>query len=177
MAEDDDLKNCWDDLGANDLIVPPAAPWNMETALEEAATRAAAELSNEVAVLGPNPPLTHALLQRLILSGARLFVQHWLGSLQQQDLGGLLGFMVDGLKLPAEELAEFVRALPASVLRKFVSSHVGSAKGTHALLALEWHRRQDGLQYTVFDKDGMVQVRVTSEKGETTFGLDETFES
>jgi len=169
----DDFKACWSDLGVGTLLTAPAKPYDMEGGLEEAALKATADLLEE------NPHIrqvTPEVLAQLIGRGAQLFVKHWLGSLQQEDLGGLIAFMVDGLHLQADELRTFVQALPESVLNKFVKSRIGQAKGTHALLALEWHRRHGRLTYNIIDQAGTPMVRIMTEKGEATFGLDEAFE-
>lgn len=171
---DDDLRACWRDLGIGDNLVEPH---DMEGSLDEAARKAAADLSHELAQKPPEA-LSHNYLTDLVLRGAKLFVKHWLDTLQQENLGGLIAFMIDGPKLKHDELASFMRALPDSVLDKFVRSRVGSAKGTQALLALEWHRRHDEppTTYDVIEIDGRPMIRVMTERGEVTFGLDEEFE-
>jgi hypothetical protein len=173
---DDDLRACWRDLGITTPVIE-TEEHDMEGSLDEAARMAAADLTEE---LTRHPPeaITPDYLTSLILRGAKLFVKHWLGTLQQQDLGGLIAFMIDGLKLEPKELIAFMHALPDSVLDKFIRSHVGSATGTHALLALEWHRRHDQSppSYDVVEIDGRPMVRVDTQQGVATFGLNEKFE-
>jgi hypothetical protein len=179
--DDTDLETFWEDLRGKqpaDLVISGHKPKDYTFALEEAALKAEFDLKNDIAVLGPNPPLTGDLLARLVSKGIQHFIKHWYAAYRNQDVAGLVEFIMDGLNLPADELKGLMRAMPRALIERVVSGVSGTGSGIHALFALEWHFRERNLpeDYTLYRDDECLKVRVVRDGQAITITLEEKFD-
>ena len=181
MAQDVDLESFWERLrGKQDasLTITGTKPKDYTFALEEAALKAEFDLHQDIAALGQSPALTGDLLARLVAKGIQHFIRHWYAAYRNQDVAGLVEFIMDGLNLPPDELKGLMRAMPRSLIDRVVSSVSGTGSGIHALFALEWHYREQNLpeDYTLYRDDERLKVRVVRNGQAITISLEEMFD-
>jgi hypothetical protein len=176
---DDDFESLWHDLkggGPKPLITISAKPRDYTFGLEEAAAKAEFDLRRELNHLG-QINLTNELLSRLVTHGVQYFMRHWYESYRNQDVAGLVEFIMDGLNLPPEELKGMMTALPQTLIERVVHGVSGAGSGIHALFALEWHRRAGNLpsDYEIYRDEDRTKVRLIRDGQAITLTLDEVF--
>lgn len=178
--DESDLETFWQDLRGKQqpsLVISGDKPKDYTFALEEAALKAEFDLHAEIAAMG-STALTSDLLAKLVTKGIKHFIRHWYAAYRNQDVAGLVEFMMDGLNLPTDELKGLMRALPRSLIDRVVSGVDGTGSGIHALFALEWHFREHNLRedYTLYRDDECLKVRVIRDGQAITITLAEKFD-
>lgn len=180
-VEDDDLEDCWADLRRGRRKEAPAIEV-VQTQGLEAATQLARELTIHdvtqfVEKTYADKPLTPNTVREIVSKGINLFVSRWRDIVRRQNLAALMEIVLEKQGLTPDEMREFVTALPLSILTKVAQSTNEGATGIHALLALEFVRRNHGPDYRIFSVG--LRTRVTfpnsSGSGEVGFFLDEPF--
>jgi hypothetical protein len=179
--DESDLETFWQDLRGKQqpsLVISGDKPKDYTFALEEAALKAEFDLQAEIAAMGANPVLTSDLLAKLVTKGIKHFIRHWYAAYRNQDVAGLVEFMMDGLNLPTDELKGLMRAMPRSLIDRVVSGVDGTGSGIHALFALEWHFRERNLRedYELYRDDECLKVRVIRDGQAITITLAEKFD-
>ena len=176
---EDDFEQFWTDLQgdkAPSILEIASKPKDYTYGLEEASVKAEFELKQEIAKLDL-ASITTEVVSRMVSRGIRTFVRHWLGMYRNQDIAGLVEFIIDNLNLPPHELKGLMTALPRSLVERVTKNVYGSSRGIHALFALEWHYREGNLPsgYSLVEVEGRTVVRVRKDGNDITFTLDEDF--
>jgi hypothetical protein len=179
MDDDDDLETYWKDIRRHPVVVTASdRPGDLRGQLLLASEKAGFDLAHKFKEYN-GQPVTPELMAMIVAEGIRSFMDKWYDGLRKQNLSGLVEIVLEGQgnHLSPEEMQEFVRALPSSLIMKVVESAMGSATGIHALMALEKHRRVGLANYSIAKVGGSVQVRFTGPEGqEVSFGLYEAFD-
>lgn len=183
MADDElDLEEAWQDVRPTHLIqVVKKDPLDLKTALDVAAEKALFKLKPEFDKhSGEN--FTSELMSQLITKGVRTFLDCWFDELKSYDLAGLVEIILEGQNMTTDELQDFVRAIPQSLLERICASSIGAtATGVHALMGVENARRTGRLgpdDYTLKrDLDGVLKVSFLDREGQRIeVRLDEHFD-
>lgn len=174
-----ELESDWEDLKKNrtSILLVTNKPGDLKSQMELAYQKTAFDLSQYVKRYDQQQ-LTVEILTDLTSKAVRLFMENWYKALREQNLAGLLELVLEGQDLSPSEMKEFLQALPSSLLQKIVSSAIGSASGTHALVAVEYMMRQRSVRDYRLRKEGasvVVSFVDPVTLGEVTFTLDETF--
>jgi len=190
--DDDTLESFWQDLRPVNLAprqpeeglikVHSGRVTDLDASLEMACAKATQELGTLFA-RHRGVSMTHELLAEVVATGVKVFMEKWREGLKGADLAGLVEIVLEGQNLPLEELRGFVRALPTPLLERVAKSALGTASGTHGLMAIEHARRNGSLRdYTLGQDSGKLYAEFThprepgGQEGETIrFYLDDEF--
>lgn len=183
MADDIDFEEDWDLIRQKSPIrLVGTRGGDIDGQVELAATTALADTIRQIQELADaecrNAPVTPEVFARFINIGVNNFMKSWHQQLRGVGLPGLIEIVLEGQQLPPQEMKGFMEALPTSFLRRVAESAVGSASGTHGLVALEYHRRMGAISsYEMGEDKGRVWVRFAPSPGiSLTFFLDEPFD-
>lgn len=187
MAADDDLELYWADLhqGRRPLTRVVDLQGNIEFAREKTLFDMRQKYAENKAELN--------LIMYVAEETVQTFLQHWRKDLAARGSGGILDVVLEDSTLEVVELKRFIRAVPESLVQRIVKNGptATSARGIHALLAIEYHYRVNPQKFTrdydlVRDDHGVLSVtfypKDTSRDpshpnpGPFTFRLDETFD-
>ena len=174
---EDDFESFWQELQgrtAKALITISTKPRDYTFGLEEAAAKAEFDLRQDVSKEG----LTKEDIPHIVSRGVQYFMRHWYDAYRNQDVAGLVEFILAGLDLPTEELHGMMKALPRSLIDRVVRNVSGAGTGIHALFALEWHWREGNLpnDYEIYRDDEGLKVRLVKDGESLTISLDEVFQ-
>lgn len=175
-----DLESFWQAVRAPRAIklIDPG-DWNVLKGIEIAAGKTNLELARIFADLrteGVEP----ALISKIATRAIGVFLDHWYEELRHADLSTLVAVVLEGARLPVEELKGFVRSMPPALVDRIVSSIGPTASGLQALMTVEqeW-RKVRGRDYELSrDLDGRLLVTAYFPRlgGEPlTFRLDERY--
>lgn len=176
--EDDDLEAYWADVRPQKLVeVVRTRGSDLDGMMQLAAEQTIFDLTHDIRKKHDQKPITAEILADIVATGVRTFMVKWREALTNQNLTGLIEIVLEGQQLTAEEMQGFVRALPKSILERIASSAVGSATGTHALMSLEFIRRESGLNYHLGTTGARIWAEFSHPRTKETvrFFLDETF--
>jgi len=177
MADELDFEEFWEDVRPRpSLVVVTDRVTDLKSQLLIASEKAGFDLAAKFQRF-QGELLTPDLITQIISEGVKVFMEKWFEGLRNRDLSGLLEIVLESKKLTPEELQAFVRALPESLVHRIVESAMASGTGIHALMALELHRRANGLpEYRMEVSAGDVYVKFqTSDGREVVFALYENF--
>lgn len=175
-----ELEDDWEELKAakSPILIVTAKPDDLKSQMELAYQKTAYDLAQYAKRYdNTGTPLTEVLVD-ITAKAVRTFMGHWYKALRGQNLAGLLELVLEGQDLTPTEMKEFLQALPTSLLQKVVSSAIGSATGTHALVAVEYMMRQRSVRNYRLLKEGSAVVVTFVDPvtlNEVRFTLDETF--
>lgn len=145
--------------------------------IEFVATTTMADLTKEVNLKYHNHPVTGELLSDVALMAVSRFLKNWHAHLKGLNLPGLIEIVLEGQDLSPEEMKGFMKAIPTSLLRRIAESAVGSASGTHGLVAVEFAQRQGRIaSYTIDKRQDRVCVEFQKGADTVLFFLDEPFD-
>lgn len=178
MADSDlDLDADWAALrtGAQHSIEIPKK--NLQGLMDMAMAKTQADL--RAYMQKAETPSTDALPE-LVAKGVSLFWGHLTKEARGVDPIGMIEIILSAQHIPAPELKGFVRAIPITLLRRVLESHLGAqAGGIHALLSLEVmvrEGRENDYTLTALSDGIEVSVRVRARDNEVlAFRLDESF--
>lgn len=178
MTEELDLEAYWDDLR-----VKQSNESEINAGLQAATARATADLAAQFKQF-EGKTLMADDFAKIVGTGLQLFMKHWYEELRHQDSASLVGLVLGGQDLSAEEMKGFLRALPLSLLKRIAKQGLigGLASGVHALLAVEADFRENGGRDFELRRDGLdgkLAVTVYPARlmgAPMTFKLDEKFE-
>ncbi len=176
--ESEELEECWADIRPPRAIeVVSTRGGEIDGLLTVAAEQTIFELTKHIRKKHDHALATNEVLADIVGSGIRIFMLKWREALRSQNLSGLIEIVLEGQQLTVDEMRGFVQSLPTSILQRIASSVTGSATGTHALMSLEYLRRQGDVAYQL----GTTGTRIWAEfshprtKETVHFYLDETF--
>ncbi len=167
MADETDLEAYWSDVRTTPALIP----------VQHGTGRvdvAAAKAAHDAATTGVAQPTAEKVIH--------MFLRHWRAEVLAGGIGSLIELVLEDYNLDIAELVGFVRALPQALLQRIIDQGAtsSSARGVHALLAIEHHRRmRTGAlsDYTLRrDADRVLLVEVRRSGSSLTFRLDETFD-
>jgi hypothetical protein len=181
MNMDDDFDSFWNELQGSSgkpLIVFEGKPRDYTYGLEDAAAKATFDMRTYMASLGPHPVVTSEMLTQLVTRGIHGYMRHWYDAYRNQDVAGLVEFIIDGLNLPAADLKGMMRAFPMSLIDRVVRGVTLAGTGIHALFALEWHYRSGNLpsDYEIYrEADDKTRVKIMRNGEAVIITLDDVF--
>lgn len=176
MADDEiPLEEFWNEIRKFPIeIQSPKLQEQLEIICKETATELAEKCQEFI-----RKPLDAETLAFITAQGIGIFFEKWHEGIKSQNLAGLIEIVLEGQDLTPEDLQGFIRALPLSLLEQVTQSVIGSASGTHALLAFEWHYRKGTIRgFEIFrNTEGKVAVKViTPKEQEIVFPIEEKFD-
>jgi hypothetical protein len=184
MADPFDFESFWDDLRAtgkqpeppDEILIVGGKGTDLTGVLQSACEKAAHDLSVKYQER-QGEILTLEVLADIVTTGVRIFMEKWHDGLREQNLAGLIEFVLEGQSLTPEEMTGFVRALPMSLLGRISESAIGSATGIHGLMAVEYARRRgDVRSYILEAEEGKVIVEFINRQDQRVrFSLNEEF--
>lgn len=113
-------------------------------ALEDACEKAGKDLRADFSEF-TGQQLTPEMLSAMVSKTVTLFMTHWVKSLQDYNLAGLIEIILDGQGLDPAEMKAFIRAMPRSLIGKICDSEIGTWTGVHALMGVEFAYRSGRL--------------------------------
>src|SRR5574338_358920 len=184
MPEDTELEAYWDELKQARLVELSGSVGDFRDSLRDAAAKTAADLQLQFFKELVGRQVGSEEIGRLVATAVELFLKNWYEDLRHRDPASLVEVVLAGHTIPVEELKGFVRALPLSLVERIVKQGglSDSGSGIHALLAVEWHHRQQkGVDYQLHRDPMDSKLVVTTFPAKLggrplTFRLDEKFE-
>jgi hypothetical protein len=172
-AEDLDLSEDWQLLQPERDVLKQPRFHNLD-AMQKAIERKA--IDHTLLACDRIPGVSKEALERIVSRSVKTSLSMWTMALDEQGTEGLLEYLLLGASLTEAELVALLRSMPMSLLDRILASASKSATGLHALISLEWHRRNGGnVQYRI---DHQGQVLFTDPKhGEIGFYLDESIKT
>lgn len=150
--DDLDLSSDWDLLKPK-VDGSDSKPTNLQMMREHVER----ETINTVTLACGNiPGTTKEALDIVVERAVRSTLDEWHEYLEQRGTEGLLEFLLLGASLSALELEQLVHVLPDSLLNRVLLSPSKSTTGVHALISLEWHRRNGSGPHYRIDHQGQV---------------------
>lgn len=183
MPDPFDFESFWDDLRGSGKPEPPdevlvvgGKGTDLTGMLEKTCEKTARDLAQKFQQ-HHGQTMTVELLAEVVSAGVQAFMENWHDGLREQNLAGLIEFVLEGQSLTPEEMTGFVRALPLSLLGRISESAIGSATGIHGLMAVEYARRQgDVRSYILQAEEGKVTVEFVNRQDQRVrFSLHEEF--
>jgi hypothetical protein len=140
-SDEHDLEGYWSDFHTSTLLQPRGSEGGLELAAAKARFDTTLKYQDE-----PDA----AKVAQIANSAIDAFRQHWQEELLCRGPGGIVDLILMDQGLTIPELKIFLRALPESLIKRIVNSGAtgSSAKGIHALLAIEYHYRINRQQFT-----------------------------
>lgn len=180
MPPDLDLDADWADLRTQAPEPIQLARNDLPGLMEMALAKTQHDLRKHIEKLDQKT-ITSEGLGAIVALGVKFFWEHLTAGTKGVDTVGLIEIILSTQGLPANELKQFVRGLPRTLLDRIIQSKLGAqAGGIHALLALEVLVR-DGREndYNLVTlPSGGIEVTVNARAHDNkslSFRLDETF--
>lgn len=168
MADETDLEAYWSDVRTSPALI---TVHNGTGRVDVAAAKAA----HDAAKVGVPASAAEKVIDQ--------FLGYWRAEVLAGGIGSLIELVLEDYNLSTSELDGFIRALPQALLQRIIDQGAASssARGIHALLAIEQHRRrhtgnvQDYILHRDPDRVLLVEIRRLGGQHPITFRLDETF--
>jgi len=170
--EDLDLSSDWDLLRPSDPKPKEPKYYDLDSIRADIERKA---IDHVLLACDKIPGPSKQNLQLIVERSVKYAMHEWTKTLDEQGTEGLIEFFLLGSSLSEEELSGLLRAIPETLLHRILASSTKSATGIHALISLEWHRRNgaSALNYRI-DQQGQVVFQDPTH-GEIGFFLDDRF--
>jgi len=149
----------WEALQKKSLIrVTTNHSYDFEAQLEVACEKTVFDLTH----LFRKHQVSAETAQELMGEMVRRFTSHWKESLKNQDLAGLVEYILEGQQLSNVELSSYLRALPLTFITRICDPEVGGGDNTgiKQVMGVELARRNGTASYQVTKKYGQFCLEV-----------------
>ena len=164
MNAPNEFEEYWDFLKDTGLVLVTNQASDFKSQIEIARVKTAFDLETFTkGFLGKE--LTSEILGTVVSKFVATFLTNWRAGLRDQSILGLIEVILEDDALTPEELKNFLKALPFSLLSRLVDHVSGNATGVHAILAIEMRRRSSQLpDYDIGKESGRFYVEFVDSK-------------